>query len=91
MLSNPFNKPLAADGWQKPSPWGGGPLRVFSVRAVLSRGLIGLALLISGCMTVGPDYVKPTAEEPKEWIEKEDPKIKSEPADFSQWWTVFED
>jgi len=53
-------------------------------------GMTGLILFFSGC-AVGPDYVKPTAPEPKAWIEKEDPKIKSEPTDFSQWWTVFND
>jgi NodT family efflux transporter outer membrane factor (OMF) lipoprotein len=47
-------------------------------------------LLITAC-AVGPDYIKPPAPEPKAWIEKENPKIKSEPADFSQWWTVFND
>jgi len=40
---------------------------------------------------VGPDYVKPTAEEPKAWIKKEDPKIKSEEGDLTTWWTVFSD
>jgi NodT family efflux transporter outer membrane factor (OMF) lipoprotein len=40
---------------------------------------------------VGPNYVKPTAPVEPEWIEEKDPKIKSEPADFSTWWTVFND
>jgi NodT family efflux transporter outer membrane factor (OMF) lipoprotein len=40
---------------------------------------------------VGPDYVKPTVPEPKEWIEKDDPKIKAEALDYSTWWTVFGD
>ena len=54
-------------------------------------GLTALVLLASGCAMVGPDYVKPPAPEPKEWIEKEDPQIKSEPTDFSKWWTLFND
>jgi NodT family efflux transporter outer membrane factor (OMF) lipoprotein len=29
--------------------------------------------------------------EPQKWLEKDDPKIKGEPADFSNWWTVFND
>ncbi|UCB49711.1 MAG: TolC family protein, partial [Deltaproteobacteria bacterium] len=53
-------------------------------------GITGLIVFFSGC-AVGPDYIKPSAPEPKAWIEKEDPKIKSEPTDFSQWWTVFDD
>jgi NodT family efflux transporter outer membrane factor (OMF) lipoprotein len=52
--------------------------------------LFTLALLVSGCM-VGPDFVKPDAEVERGWMEKENPKIKSEPADFSKWWTVFND
>ncbi|MEJ2233733.1 MAG: efflux transporter outer membrane subunit [Syntrophobacterales bacterium] len=52
--------------------------------------LFTLALLVSGCM-VGPDFVKPDAEMEPGWMQKEDPRIKSEPADFSDWWTVFND
>lgn len=50
---------------------------------------VALALM-AGC-AVGPDYIKPAAPEPSAWIEKEDPKLKSEPADFATWWTVFND
>jgi NodT family efflux transporter outer membrane factor (OMF) lipoprotein len=60
------------------------------LRLTLARGLL-LILVLSGCAMVGPDYVKPTAPEAKEWLESEDPKIKGEEADFSQWWTVFND
>ena len=52
--------------------------------------VIGLALLLAGC-AVGPDYVKPEAPQPQQWLEEEDPLIKSESADFGQWWTVFND
>jgi NodT family efflux transporter outer membrane factor (OMF) lipoprotein len=54
-------------------------------------GLIALILAISGCTMVGPDYVKPTAPEAKDWIASGDPKIHSRETDFSQWWTVFND
>jgi NodT family efflux transporter outer membrane factor (OMF) lipoprotein len=40
---------------------------------------------------VGPDYIKPTAPEPQEWLESADSKIESKTADFSAWWTVFND
>jgi NodT family efflux transporter outer membrane factor (OMF) lipoprotein len=40
---------------------------------------------------VGPDYTKPTAPEAEEWIQKDDPKIRSEPTDLSTWWKVFDD
>ena len=54
-------------------------------------GLVALALLFSGCTMVGPDYVKPTAQEPTQWLESADPKIESKEVDFSDWWTVFSD
>jgi NodT family efflux transporter outer membrane factor (OMF) lipoprotein len=40
---------------------------------------------------VGPDYIKPTAPEPQGWLESADSKIESKSADFSSWWTVFND
>jgi len=40
---------------------------------------------------VGPDYVKPPVPGPKQWLEKEDPQIKSEPTDLGKWWTIFND
>ena len=52
--------------------------------------VVGFALLLTGC-AVGPDYVKPEAPQPQKWLEQEDPLIKSESADFSQWWTVLND
>jgi NodT family efflux transporter outer membrane factor (OMF) lipoprotein len=54
-------------------------------------GLIAVALLLSGCTMVGPDYVKPTAPGPEKWLESGDPQIESKEADFGQWWTVFND
>ena len=57
---------------------------------VLLRFLV-LVLAITGCTMVGPDYVKPTAPEPQEWLERGDTKIESKAADFSTWWTVFND
>ena len=52
--------------------------------------VISFALLLTGC-AVGPDYIRPEAPEPQKWLEEKDPLIKSEPADFGRWWTVFND
>lgn len=49
-----------------------------------------LLLLLCGCATVGPDYVKPAAPEPATWVEQ-DERIKSESADLSAWWKTFND
>lgn len=51
--------------------------------------VIALATL-SGC-AVGPDYIRPQPPEMKEWIEKEDPRIKSESSDLAAWWKRFND
>ncbi len=68
------------------------PGRIFnkSTKSVLF-GLVALAVLLSGCTMVGPDYVKPTAPEAEKWLESGDPQIESKEADFGQWWTVFND
>jgi len=54
-------------------------------------GIMGLVFVITGCTMVGPDYVKPTAPEPQKWLGATDSKIESKAADFSTWWTVFND
>jgi len=52
--------------------------------------LFTLVFLLSGCM-VGPDFVKPDAQVEEGWLQQHNQEIKSEPADFSEWWTVFND
>ncbi|MCD6389891.1 MAG: efflux transporter outer membrane subunit [Desulfobulbaceae bacterium] len=52
--------------------------------------MLTVALLVSGCI-VGPDFVKPDVDLEPEWIEKDAPTLKSETADFSEWWKVFND
>ncbi len=56
--------------------------------------MLWLWLIFSGCATVGPDYVRPTADVPATWhsslgqgltYEQQDPGI------LAQWWTVFQD
>ena len=53
--------------------------------------LIAVVLLLSSCATVGPDFQRPEAEVAPEWLETDDPRIKSEPAEHREWWKVFED
>jgi len=52
--------------------------------------VISFTMMLTGC-AVGPDYIRPEAPEPQKWLEEQDPLIKSEPADFGRWWTVFND
>ena len=51
---------------------------------------VSVCFAFTGCM-VGPDFVKPTAPEEQEWIESNDPRIKTEKNDYKDWWTVFND
>jgi NodT family efflux transporter outer membrane factor (OMF) lipoprotein len=54
-------------------------------------GLMMLALLISGCSMVGPDYVQPTPPEAETWLDSEEPKFETGKSDIGDWWTVFSD
>src|SRR5215470_7582002 len=67
----------------------------------LSLGVLALALLGTGCTSlrefvhngfkVGPNYQRPPAPLAPAWIEVANPHVKSVPADYSAWWTVFRD
>ena len=77
MLPNLFHK-IAAAGW-------GATLVKRTAFGVLA------VMWLSGCAMVGPDFVKPEAPVQSEWIEARDPGIKTEPADYRDWWAVFND
>ena len=67
--------------------------RIRNWKRLLRQRMLPLAFVLvgtAGC-AVGPDYVKPAAPEPQAWIEKADPKVKSEPAAFATWWKIFND
>lgn len=53
--------------------------------------VIALGLLVNGCISVGPDYVRPSADVPDQWIDIKDSRIKDTPAEYREWWTVFDD
>jgi NodT family efflux transporter outer membrane factor (OMF) lipoprotein len=48
-------------------------------------------LLLSGCTTVGPNYLRPKVEVSENWMEAGDKQVKSEAADYRKWWQVFND
>ena len=50
-----------------------------------------LALLPFGCTRVGPDYVRPETKVTANWLESEDIRVKTTPADYRGWWQVFND
>jgi len=49
-----------------------------------------LVMALGGCMMVGPDYKRPTAEVNDSWLESS-PAISDEPAEIREWWTSFND
>jgi NodT family efflux transporter outer membrane factor (OMF) lipoprotein len=53
-------------------------------------GAAVLAMTTSGCM-VGPDYRRPDVAASSTWIESEDGRVKSESADYRNWWRTFKD
>ena len=52
--------------------------------------LLSLMLAISGC-AVGPDFVKPEAKVNADWNEKGDPRVATQTAVNSKWWSSFND
>lgn len=66
-------------------------MRSHSLKSISLIGLIAWSLLIGGCIKLGPNFVRPSAAVEEQWIDIGDPKIKSESADYSNWWTVFND
>jgi len=57
----------------------------------LLLGLATTTLWLSGCLMVGPDYVRPPAPTAETWIDTGDVAVRREPADVSAWWSVFND
>ncbi len=46
---------------------------------------------MTGCITLGPDFVKPKALLDEKWIDADNPQIKTAPAEKTDWWSVFSD
>lgn len=47
--------------------------------------------MLSGCTMVGPNYTKPTVNEPQAWHEEENPTLSSRSAELAEWWTKLND
>ncbi len=71
-----------------------GGLRAQYCCAIWLRTMLKLCVamaFLNGCAAVGPDFQKPSAPVAIDWIEQKDSRVKSEAADYSRWWTVFDD
>jgi NodT family efflux transporter outer membrane factor (OMF) lipoprotein len=58
---------------------------------VFSSGCTPLKEFVHNGFKVGPNYQRPPAPLAPAWIDAADPQVKSVPADYSAWWTVFGD
>ena len=47
--------------------------------------------LLSGCVKVGPDYVRPPTAVSPNWLEADDKRVRAEPAEYRAWWEAFND
>src|SRR5262245_31969433 len=68
---------------------------------LLAAALLLLAMLEIGCtgpreyfrngFKVGPNYRRPAAPVAGQWIDADDPRVQSQEADDSRWWSVLQD
>jgi NodT family efflux transporter outer membrane factor (OMF) lipoprotein len=52
--------------------------------------LLMIDLLLFGCTTVGPDFLRPKANVAPNWMETGE-RVRNEPADYRNWWHAFND
>jgi NodT family efflux transporter outer membrane factor (OMF) lipoprotein len=52
--------------------------------------LVAMSFFMS-CSMVGPDFVEPRAPIETEWLASGDTRLRTESADYREWWTVFDD
>ncbi len=60
-------------------------------RGGLCPFLFILFFLLAGCAQVGPDFRKPAVQVSGNWLEAGDPRVKTGPAEYKNWWQAFND
>ena len=91
MVTNPLNHSRRHQ--KKSTQFLIGSGRGFALTSLFNQSMLCLFILafpVTGCM-IGPDFVKPDAPIEDVWTQEQDPRIKTEAADFREWWTVFND
>jgi NodT family efflux transporter outer membrane factor (OMF) lipoprotein len=53
--------------------------------------LLVSAMLLSGCAMIGPDFFRPSSKLSPEWLDAGDPRVKTEPTTYRDWWKAFSD
>lgn len=67
------------------------PLVMATVIAVVTVSGCGLNEWVHNGFKVGPNYRRPAAPVATDWIDYKDGRVKSTPADLSEWWQAFND
>jgi NodT family efflux transporter outer membrane factor (OMF) lipoprotein len=67
----------------------GSPVMTVGMR--LSVVVLAFVLFGTGCMKVGPDYVRPETAVRPNWLESDGARVTNGPADYRAWWRVFHD
>ncbi len=60
-------------------------------RAGLLGVIVVIFFLLFGCTKVGPDFHRPQVRVSENWMDVGDNRVKSEPADYRNWWKTFND
>ncbi len=59
-------------------------------RARMLCPLLLVALVLAGC-SLGPDFTRPKAQVPPNWLDANDARVKTGPAQYRDWWKAFND
>ncbi len=59
--------------------------------ALCSAMIVAVLFGAAGCTKVGPDFEPLTAPKSEQWIDEKDGRVKTDQADYTTWWEVFED
>ena len=59
-------------------------------KGAIWQALVVFALFLSGCM-IGPDFTRPPVKVSQTWLDAGDQRVKTEPADYRNWWRAFSD
>src|SRR5690606_17576505 len=53
--------------------------------------LLILSAFATGCIKVGPDYAQPPVDTAANWLDAQDPRLKTNAMEQRNWWKVFND
>lgn len=62
-----------------------------TLRDGIYSSILIILLILSGCAEVGPNFRQPEATVSSAWLEAGDPRVKTDPAEYKNWWQVFKD